>query len=273
MVNSTVVVHLIRHAEGYHNVGDGVYTLPDPVLTPRGENQCHELRETHFVNQQANISLVIASPMRRTLHTAHLVVGPALANGHCWPRIFALPEIQEISDNACDIGSNVDVLQDYCMRLNLPVDLSFVKHGWNDKRMDGAYAPSYDALEERARKFRCFLREKAHDLVLENPDREHEVIVVTHGSFLHYLTNDWVGAEQLEGTGWENCETRSYVFETPISRTQCVDDEQAMLCETSESRRKRGCEGYAPDPRHQRLLSIRSMRYWKDAGYIQKAKP
>lgn len=37
------IVHLVRHAEGYHNAakfGDGIH---DPFLTEKGESQCREL--------------------------------------------------------------------------------------------------------------------------------------------------------------------------------------------------------------------------------------
>ena len=56
--------------------------------------------------------------------------------------------------------------------------------------------------------------------------------VVTHGGFLHYLTEDWEGYKKSWGTGWANCEYRSYRFKEE-------DDEDASLVETEDSKEMR----------------------------------
>jgi broad specificity phosphatase PhoE len=106
------IIHCIRHAQGFHNLGAGNYTLSDPSLTPLGKQQCESLRASSFPNQ-TNISLIMASLLCRTLHTASLVFTEALASGEKNAgKILAVPDAQEISDDLCDTGSDADVLRD-----------------------------------------------------------------------------------------------------------------------------------------------------------------
>ena len=39
-------VHIVRHAQGYHNLSNANQLLPDPELTPLGEEQCAHLRRS-----------------------------------------------------------------------------------------------------------------------------------------------------------------------------------------------------------------------------------
>ena len=45
----------------------------------------------------------------------------------------------------------------------------------------GRYAPTNDAVQARARATRRWLKARP----------EKEIVIVTHGTFLHYLTEDW----------------------------------------------------------------------------------
>jgi broad specificity phosphatase PhoE len=58
------------------------------------------------------------------------------------------------------------------------VDASLVEEGWNSNK--GIYAPSAEALKERARELRSWLWRREED----------EVVVVGHGNFWHYLTGE-----------------------------------------------------------------------------------
>lgn len=137
-----------------------------------------------------NISLVISSPFRRTLYTAIHAFESSLTNGHCQPRIIALPEIQEASNLPCDRGSDVDKLRDEMEKNRVPVDLSLVEEGWNVKTADSKWAPSSEALSRRAREARRYVRDQMVEL-LKRGEKDPEVVVVSHGGFLHYLTEDW----------------------------------------------------------------------------------
>ena len=85
----------------------------------------------------------------------------------------------------CDTGSDADILKEE-MKAK-PVDLSRVKEGWNNKK--GRWAPTAGALEKRAKEARQWLKARP----------EKEIIVVTHGGLLHYLTEDWTDYNAVMG--------------------------------------------------------------------------
>ena len=234
--NMAPIIHCIRHGQGFHNLGAGFYDLRDPRLTALGEQQCEVLRNTSFPDQ-SNISLVTASPLSRTLQSASLIFGPALtSNGKCPTQILALPDAQETSGDLCDVGSDPSVLGDIVAENNWPVDLSLIKDGYNVKTLGSRYSPHSSAIAARARDARILLRQKMRELV-RNGDADAQIVLVTHGGYLHFFTDDWEDSYQFPGTGWHNCETRSYSFEGDIMEDA---DGDARLVETMESRRKRG---------------------------------
>ena len=161
----------LTHA-GYHNLCVENHSLPDPSLTPEGKEQCHNLVKAFPYHK--SIGLVVASPLRRTLYTALYGFKPFIENGM---PVIALPEICETADVPCDTGSDIEVLKEEMK--DKPVDLSRVKAGWNVKT--GKWAPTADAIEKRAREARQWLKARPED----------EIVVVTHGGFLHYFTEDW----------------------------------------------------------------------------------
>lgn len=102
-------VYLIRHAESRYNAGVKSYSLrallreTDHGLSPRGVEQCRELRQTLEARLAAKdkdaaaiaAAEALASPLRRALQTAHLALGAtqlvALPEGreHCAMPVFA----------------------------------------------------------------------------------------------------------------------------------------------------------------------------------------
>lgn len=113
-------IHLVRHAQGYHNLSVENYQIPDPDLTPLGEEQCAKLRKNFPYHD--NITYLVASPMRRTLRTCLLSFAPAIEKGK---KVIALPELQEVSTAPCDIGTDAKVLAEQFK--DEPVDFSLVK--------------------------------------------------------------------------------------------------------------------------------------------------
>jgi broad specificity phosphatase PhoE len=101
-------------------------------------------------------------------------------------KVVALAELQETSALPCDTGHSVDQLREEFK--DKPVDFSFVPEDWN-KKDSGRFAPSTDLISGRAREIRQTLRSRD----------EKDIAVVTHGGFLHFLTDDWVGG--LTGCG------------------------------------------------------------------------
>lgn len=120
------VIHCIRHAQGVHNLSYANHSLPDPSLTPFGEQQCRDIAATFPYHNQ--IELVVTSPFRRAICTALLSFAPEVERG---VKVLALPQLQEASDLPCDTGSELSVIKDEFK--DSPVDFSHVKDGWHKK--------------------------------------------------------------------------------------------------------------------------------------------
>lgn len=204
----TIIIHLVRHAQGFHNLNSINEAIPDPYLTPKGQAQCAALRAA-FPHHDT-LTHLVASPMRRTLLTCHHAFHHHQPRGQSdgsdeqpQPqrlRIAALPLVQEISTNPCDVGSEPAVLRAEYGDLRDDgagwLDDTALVRGWNDKTSEGSpYAPRPERLEERARAARRWLR----DLGRNHGDGDAEIAVVTHGGFLHFLTQDWDGMEISRG--------------------------------------------------------------------------
>ncbi|KAI9651559.1 MAG: hypothetical protein M1831_000754 [Alyxoria varia] len=212
------VLHLVRHAQGFHNLSTANHSIHDPLVTPYGKQQCQYLSKTF--PYASTVELVVASPLKRTIYTALLSFPDIISKRQT--AVLALPEVQETSDLPCDTGSERDELQKEFS--GHPIDLSLVKDGWNSKK--NQWAPNTAAIEERCRVARRWLRDRP----------EKDIVVVTHGGLLHYLTEDWAGLDRKQGTGWANTEFRSYTFDL-------ASGDDAAIVETEESRtRRRGIE-------------------------------
>jgi broad specificity phosphatase PhoE len=227
-------LYLVRHAQGYHNATRN-YDIPDPTLTEKGKAQCRELRNSF--QHHDTINLVVTSPLRRTIQTASLSFGPVLARD---VRFLAIPEAQEVGDHASDTGLPPNELKkqlegELFAENELEFDikklnLDAVKDGWNAKT--GYWAWEREAIMKRAADVRSWLY---------NRPEEH-ILFVTHGAFLHFLTEDWSVAEPMNSTAYRNCETRTFVF-TPESTAT-----DAHLAETPESKTTRGANMKEDDP-------------------------
>ncbi|KAG5814180.1 hypothetical protein H9Q74_002745 [Fusarium xylarioides] len=117
-MSGKIIIHAVRHAQGYHNLGEEFFHLRDPALTPFGQQQCIERRKASF-QDQSKFKLIASSPMMRTLHTTALVFDDAIQTQD----ILAIPEAQEISDHGCDIGTDPALLKEMTLRNDWPVDL------------------------------------------------------------------------------------------------------------------------------------------------------
>lgn len=208
-------IHIIRHAQGLHNLNPEDHNLQDPILTPYGIEQCQAL--SMAFPPMASIDLIVSSPLRRALYTALHTFPSVLSSKQL--KVIANPLFQEWSDIPCDIPLSTSVLREEFKVA--PVDLGLLTGPWNVKA--GLYAIEKEAIEERAREARRWLRERD----------ESNVVVVTHGGFVHYLTGDWEGFDEKRWTGWANMECRSY-------RVEDGEGGEVRLVETEESRSRRG---------------------------------
>ncbi|EME48841.1 hypothetical protein DOTSEDRAFT_67786 [Dothistroma septosporum NZE10] len=207
-------VHCVRHAQGFHNLSAANHNMHDPLLTDLGHEQCKTLG--HDFPYLSNVDLIVASPIKRTIYTALEAFEGIIRKKDV--KVVALPEVQETSDLPCDTGSDrAELEKEFEGR---PVDLALVKDDWNNKR--GRWAPTATAIQSRAGEARLWLMNRP----------EKEIIVVTHGGFLHYFTEDFSDTARFVGTGWNNTEYRSYTF----SAHQPLE---AHLIETPESESRR----------------------------------
>ncbi|KAL6714531.1 hypothetical protein ACLMJK_007956 [Lecanora helva] len=215
--------------------------MPDPSLTPFGEEQCQNLCQRFPYH--ASVELLVASPLRRTIYTTLLGFKPEIERGMT---VIALPEVQETADVPCDTGADLSALKEEMKRK--PVDLSRVMDGWNSKK--DRWAPTAGALEKRAREARQWLKARP----------EKEIVLVTHGGLLHYFTEDWTDYNAVMGTGWANVEYRSFEFVNE-------EGENASIVETSRSKeRRRGSE--KPLTQTERMeLRETAKKTWEDGGY------
>ncbi|KAK0629088.1 histidine phosphatase superfamily [Bombardia bombarda] len=229
-------IHLVRHAQGYHNLSAANHQIQDPDLTPLGEQQCAALCAGFPLHEK--VTQLVASPMRRTINTCLLSFAPVVARGGL--PVVLLPELQEVSNYPCDTGSHPDKLVE---EFGDKVDVGRVRAAawdWTDKTSDESpWQPRMGKVEARAVVARRWLREVGAAAVKESTKEGGDVhiVVVTHGGFLHFLTEDWDGMNPKQGTGWDNAECRTYEFKDPEGES----DEKASLVETKASwRRRRG---------------------------------
>ncbi|KAH6714094.1 histidine phosphatase superfamily [Leptodontidium sp. MPI-SDFR-AT-0119] len=246
-----VTIHCVRHAEGFHNLSLANHSIADPLLTPTGKAQCQTLSQTF--PSPSKITHLISSPLRRTLYTTLLSFPTAIARGL---KILALAELQETSSLPCDTGSSLSALTSEFSHGEHAdtVDFRYVSSDWNSKT--GRWSPAAHCIERRARAARVFIRAVAEQSLALYPDRDVDIVVVTHGGYLHYLTDDWDGAGKFVGTGWANTEVRRYGFR-----------EEASLRETRESRFGRLGAEIELGREEQRTLRDAVEREWCESGY------
>ena len=243
-------IHLIRHAQGLHNVSAANCTLTDPALTAYGRRQCAKVAAS--LPPDSTIALLCASPLRRTLDTALLAFPNYVPSGGS---IVAIPDAQEVGVWPCDHGRPLAVLEEeYTGR---GVDLGLVHAGW--ERKEGRYGRETDRLEARAADLRRWLKAKSREM-----EGQGDVVLVTHGGLLHFLTQDWAGYDRFAGTGWANCEARTYEW--------VGDESDAAMRETTESRRRRErSTGLKPDRKE--FIKLQKKRLVGKTGVVDEGVP
>jgi len=188
----TTTIHCVRHAQGYHNLKIANHAIRDPDLTRKGESQCRELQSSFPYHEK--ITHLVTSPLRRTIYTCLLSFeNTAKENAG---KVIALPELQETSDLPCDTGSDVEKLEQEFSAGPWAgiVDFSLLNEDWHDKSAGTPWEPDSEKLEARARVARKWLRELG-----QKYGKDADIVVVTHGGYLHYFTEDWSGHDKFVG--------------------------------------------------------------------------
>lgn len=104
--------------------------------------------------------------------------------------IILLDILQEVSNSPCDTGSSKEKLLEEFGDHDL--DLDGVRDDWTNKGKGSVFEPTVEALTARAKEARRKLKEIAEVM-------EGDIAVVTHGGFLHFLTDDWEGIPSGKG--------------------------------------------------------------------------
>ncbi|PIG79139.1 hypothetical protein AARAC_007716 [Aspergillus arachidicola] len=178
------IVRCVRHAQGVHNLSHATHHLSDPELTFLGEEQARTLATR---DSDRAVGVLLTGKGRRPV---------------------AWPEVQEASGLICDTGRDLHDIQAEFEKL--PVDFALVEPGWHIKQ--GKWAPVASRLLERAQLARQWLSQRP----------EKEIVVVSHGCFLHFLTDDWVNAVNSHATDWANAEVRSFAFANDVDESPAL---------------------------------------------------
>lgn len=191
-------IYLVRHAESEHNVSKDFSQL-DPALTPLGLQQAAELGETFPYSSQ--VATILTSPLRRAIQTTLSAFPHILDKQYFEPgskkgvengaKLVVDADLQERSALPCDTGSDRAVLEDSFPGLNFQQ----LEQDWQVK--EGINSEIDEAVKERARRVRGRLAGLSSQLEGERKD----ILVVTHGVFMKFLTEDW--QIDLPKAGWK----------------------------------------------------------------------
>ena len=224
--NHSKIIHLVRHAQGVHNIAGekdpAGYLLEeneDALLSSLGEEQCHSLENsTELTSFSQNASLLIVSPMRRTLQTATLSF-PHLINKIPW---IGYENVREQTGvHPCDRRRPISE-----HKIHYPhVDFSLVLD--DEDQLYSRYPDCREPIEE--------VINRAHDFLLFLHSRsEREIVVVTHSAYLRHLLQHLLvvvetssSEENLQSTSSEfqnfkNCEMRTFICDLSSISTSDV---------------------------------------------------
>ncbi|CAN8097910.1 unnamed protein product [Discula destructiva] len=190
----TIFFHIIRHGEAFHNLdpaetqttpslsGDNV---PDPELTPLGIVQCRALGHRIGPLNRKSVNLVVASPLKRALYSAHFTFRDLIHEGFFSAPVAAFADLQEIGNSPAHIGSTVKALNSEFAILFSGLDTANVPEGWNSKHVSSDYEGNDHKIRERAERFKLEIKK-----TFLKADLDVNVFVFTHGLFINYLVGD-----------------------------------------------------------------------------------
>ncbi|GAA5947694.1 hypothetical protein JCM10213_002081, partial [Rhodosporidiobolus nylandii] len=207
--------------EAQHNVGPPPppdHSLLDPELTSRGITQCTSIPSTYptfFSSLNADNTVILASPLKRTIQTTLLGFSSLLPSSTEKPvELRILPQLQECGPFPCDLGGP---LPDTRERFPEPwLDWSAVEAQpeWNQNT--GEFEATEQKNVARARWVRRYLR----DL-----DCEKVVVVSHHGLLRRIVKAPHAHDRKKSPVQWDNAALREYRFADPSG----TDDEADLV--------------------------------------------
>ena len=202
------ILHLIRHAEGTHNLNEEQSKFPlhfDAKLTDRGVTQCHELAKH---TKRLDVEAVVVSPLTRSLQTSilsfpHLYEGlnnNASDNKKSVPFI-AYEEWRETVNYLCDSRrSTTDLQQSYPN-----VCFSNLEHEHDPiwAHYESIFGDYNAHLAGRESRDPISLHNRAHSawkVLLKRPEKN--IALVGHSAFfMHIFTPLFDHANSVRGIG------------------------------------------------------------------------
>mmetsp|Transcript_17199 Transcript_17199/g.17935 ORF Transcript_17199/g.17935 Transcript_17199/m.17935 type:complete len:262 (+) Transcript_17199:26-811(+) len=206
-------IFLLRHGQSYHNhhihnilKTHNISHLPwweiedihdpkirDTDLTPTGIEQARALNQAI---SELNPSLIIASPLTRSIRTAHE------ACGHCGAPFHITPLLREQSFSICDVGTPPSKLIEQWPQY--ASQLSDLTSDWwcnteeqkqyvNDTYLDlpsEAYRESWQHLQDRIEDLVAYVEEQIRQ-------GHHTIVLVGHAVLFYGITGRWVNNCQL----------------------------------------------------------------------------
>ncbi|KAK5651910.1 hypothetical protein OQA88_11569 [Cercophora sp. LCS_1] len=176
------LIYLVRHAESEHNVSKD-FSHRDPPLTSLGITQATALRTTF---PSVPIETVITSPLTRAIETTIAGFTPVIDKSyigdegkHGGARLILDRDLQERSDLPCDTGSDVVLLKDRFPGISFGV----LEGDGNWWEKEGEHGASDEVVKGRAERVRKRLSRLAEEF-------GGNVVVVTHGVFMKFLSED-----------------------------------------------------------------------------------
>lgn len=214
--SNSKIIHLVRHAEGTHNVEKNYRSVEntDAPLTKFGINQCLTFSE-EIARKLNNIECIITSPMTRAIQTAQFCFDEQINNEKV--PFIACEEWRETVNYLCDARRETSYLREEFPK----VDFEHIKHEadpiWAHYQAIHGSQDDFDKLRELADlnslKVRC---RAALDFIVKR--EEKEIAIVSHSALFYHLFNSFDDSlvkfededvESLMKDRFENCEVRS----------------------------------------------------------------
>ncbi|KIW16042.1 hypothetical protein PV08_06093 [Exophiala spinifera] len=182
-------VHLVRHAEGLHNLRRDL-EIADAQLTHRGHDAAEALGRQFVKDSTDSVGAIFASPLRRTIETSletfHRVLSPAHyphnsgKGARAWGVSLILnPDLQEISDYPCNTGSApADLLAEFP---ELKSQIQSLPPKWFEK--EGDWEPTDEAViarKSRILKLLWITSQQLQSATDAEQKKRSDIVVVTH---------------------------------------------------------------------------------------------
>ncbi|UJR08427.1 hypothetical protein I4U23_012697 [Adineta vaga] len=166
------VVYYMRHFEALHNIPPHNFSIHDPELSSLGQNQATNAIQN--IQTISSIDLVVCSPLIRTLQTYLLVFN----NQRNIPLIIH-PDLQEVCNEPCDIGSPLNDLKTKFPTLLNEFDVfedTFGGNEWLEKNdLESIYSPKQ--IQQRTKRFLQWLMNRS----------EKHIFIISHNLMLQEL--------------------------------------------------------------------------------------